>query len=227
MMSLLIMELSLTTTDIVGDNSYHVVTADGTSTPITGTTVLDGFTITAGQANGDQLRSIGEVAITVMALGLGVNAVPLYRIADFSGNYAEYGGAMYNLGNDNGTSKPNLRDVTFSGNSAGSNGGAMFNNGNNGDSSPSLEDVTFSGNSADTHGGAIYNYGQNGISSPSMRGVTFFDNHAAYGGALANHGSLGASDPSLKDVIFSGNSADEDGGAMFNRCRKRHQQSQP
>ncbi len=38
--------------DIVGGNSYHVVYADGTTgTPITGTTILDGFTITAGQEN--------------------------------------------------------------------------------------------------------------------------------------------------------------------------------
>ena len=50
----------LTTTHIVGDNSYHVVMADGTSTPITGTTLLDGFTITAGQANGDLIRLSGR-----------------------------------------------------------------------------------------------------------------------------------------------------------------------
>ncbi len=40
------------TAHIHGSNAYHVVSADGTTTPITGTTVLDGFTITGGQANG-------------------------------------------------------------------------------------------------------------------------------------------------------------------------------
>ena len=33
---------------ILNDNSYHVVHMDGTTTSVTSTTVLDGFTITAG-----------------------------------------------------------------------------------------------------------------------------------------------------------------------------------
>ncbi len=40
------------TAHIHGGNAYHVVSADTAGTPITGTTVLDGFTITGGQANG-------------------------------------------------------------------------------------------------------------------------------------------------------------------------------
>jgi predicted outer membrane repeat protein len=237
----------VTTTDhIVGGNSYHVVTADGTSTPITGTTVLDGFTITAGQANGylhrsgggyycDGYGSGGECSPRLRNVTFSGNSAKwrggaMYNLGSwgtsspsldnvtFSGNSADYGGAMYNLGALNGTSSPSLSDVTFSGNSA-DNGGAMYNCGSyDGTSSPTLTNVTFSGNAADYNGGAMFNYGDvNGISSPSLSNVTFSGNSAGDGGAMYNYGSYdGTSSPTLTNVTFSGNSA-EDGGAMFNR----------
>ena len=95
--------------------------ADGTSTPVTGTTVLDGFTITAGQAN---VYSSGG-GYYCDGSGSGAECSPRLMNVTFSGNYADFGGAMYNLGIWSGNSSPSLRNVTFSGNSAGINGGAM------------------------------------------------------------------------------------------------------
>ena len=236
----------LTTTHIIGDNSYHVVMADGTSTPITGSTRLDGFTITAGQANGafpddggggyycDGSGSGGECSPSLANVTFSGNSAGRYGGAmyndgsasgssnpslanvTFSGNWADWGGAMYNDGHD-GTSDPSLSNVTFSGNEA-SGGGAMYNMGSNGTSSPSLNNVTFSGNSAGGSGGAVYNYGEYfGTSSPILTNVTFSGNSANYGGAMYNYGGgKGSSRPSLANVTFAGNSAAKEGGAMCN-----------
>src|SRR5574341_2372240 len=48
-----------TPADIAGNNSYHVVTITGTSTPVTSSTVLDGFTKIGGQAYGSPPADAG------------------------------------------------------------------------------------------------------------------------------------------------------------------------
>jgi len=205
----------LTTTDIVGDNSYHVVMADGTSVPITGTTLLDGFTITAGQADGDYQNYSGG-GFHCDGSGSGAECSPSLINVTFSGNSAGSGGAMYNRGNNNGMSSPSLSDVVFAGNSADF-GGAMLNYGYYGTSSPTLANVTFSGNSAVGWGGAMYNDGNEGTSSPTLTNVTFSGNSAGVdGGAMVNDGRWGGtSSPTLTNVVFSSNSA-EYGGAISN-----------
>ena len=210
----------LTTTHIAGNNAYHVVTADGaTGMLITGSTILDGFTITAGQANANFAPNNTGGGFYCDGHGNGKECSPSLNNMAFSGNYAEYGGAMFNYGR-NGDSSPVLKQVTFSGNSAEKSGGAMFNSGTFGTSSPSLRNVTFSGNSAYV-GGAMYNIGIDGTSSPSLREVTFSDNSAWYGGAMFNNGSdMGSCIPDLSDVIFSGNSAMGNGGAIYNNGYK-------
>ncbi|MGB7118085.1 MAG: choice-of-anchor Q domain-containing protein [Anaerolineales bacterium] len=205
----------LTTTNIVGGNSYHVLWADGTtSTPITGSTIVDGFTITAGKADGSFPHNYGG-GFYCDGLGNGIKCSPSLRNITFSGNSADEGGALYNNGYDDGDSSPSLNDVTFSGNSA-DYGGAIFNNGREGSSSPSLMEISFTGNSAD-YGGAVYNNGYHGTSSPSITNVTFINNSALAGGAMFNNGEdSGTSNPSLKEVTFTGSMAQSRGGAMYN-----------
>jgi len=203
--------VSVTVTEIVDDNAYHVVTAKG----VTGTAVLDGFTITAGQADGSEPNDYGG---GFYCDGIGGICNPSLKNVIFSGNFAEYGGAMFNIGRK-GDSSPSLKNVTFSGNLA-DYGGAMYNDGYNGHSSPSLENVIFSGNSAVEYGGAMYNYGQkNGNSSPSLINVTFSGNSSYQGGgAMYNDGEYTGSNssPSLINVTFLGNSGGQGGGAMYN-----------
>jgi predicted outer membrane repeat protein len=203
-----------TSADIVGDNSYHVVYADGSTTSVTESTILDGFVITAGKANGSNANAWGG-GFYCNGAGSGKECSPSLRNVTFSGNTAaEFSGAMFNNGSNSGASSPILTDVTFSGNSA-EYGGAMVNAGFLGTSSPSLTNVTFSGNAADV-GGAMYNYGDQGTSSPSLTNVTFLGNTAGTGGAMYNYSSYGGtSSPSLINVTFSGNAADA-GGAMVN-----------
>ncbi len=196
------------------NNAYHVLSLDGATGPqITAATVIDGFTITGGEANasedegndrGGGLYCVGRDSGQVCSPSL-VNLT-------FSSNRANGdGGALYNYCSYC-TSSPSLVNVTFSGNQAGSSGGAMYNY----RTSPSLLNVTFSGNQA-TDGGAMYNNAYYSTSSPSLVNVTFSGNRANRdGGALYNYGSFGTSSPSLVNVTFSGNQAGSGGGAMYN-----------
>jgi predicted outer membrane repeat protein len=171
------------------DNSYHVVTtgSDGAST------ILDGFTITAGNANGDSSQD--------QHFGGGLyndNGSPTLTNLTFSGNSATVGGGgLYNF-----TGSPTLTNVTFSGNSASYDGGGLYSE----YGSATLTNVTFSGNSA-TEGGGLASGG-----SPRLTNVTFSGNSASYGGGL--YSSSGS--PTLTNVTFSADSASYYGGGLYN-----------
>ncbi len=174
------------------DNSYHVIYNDG----VTDTAILDGFTITAGYADGGAPDYNGGGMLNSYSNPTLTNVI-------FSGNSASIGGGMFNYA----YSSPTLTNVTFSGNSA-NQGGGMY---NVSFSSPTLTNVIFNGNSADDTGGGISNMNS---SSPILTNVTFSGNKASnYGGGMYNWYS---SNPTLTNVTFSGNSAVE-GGGIYNR----------
>jgi hypothetical protein len=180
-----------TAADIQGNNVYHVVTGGGTNN----TAVLDGFIITAGQANGSSLHNYGG--------GLyNTSSSPTLSNVTFSGNSAGSGGGMYN-----DTSDPTLINVTFSGNIVGFGvGGGMYNT----SSGPTLTSVTFSDNIAGWGCGGMGNFDN---SSPTLTNVIFSSNWADnYGGGMCNR----SSSPTLTNVTFDGNMTDGDGGGMYN-----------
>ena len=205
--------------DLQGSNAYHVVTGGG----VTETAQLDGFTVTAGYANGAGNNSHGG--------GMRNDASsPTLTHVTFSGNRAgEGGGGMYNLNNSNPTlmhvtfsgnransgggmrnrySSPTLTHVTFSGNQADDFGGGGMDNNN---SNPTLTHVTFSGNQAGYMGGGMYNIS----STPTLTNVTLSGNWAySYGGGMYNR----VSSPALTNVTFGGNRAGESGGGMYNEA---------
>ena len=163
------------------DNSYHVLWVDGvTNEKITRDTVIDGFTITAGNANGSSYPDNSGGGLFCNGTGSGKDCSPTLTNVTFSGNSAGFGGGMLNDGYNAGVSSPTLTNVTFSGNQAIDHGGGMYNNGiNGGTSSPTLTNVTFSGNQASV-GGGMYNNGINGgTSSPTLTNVTFSGNQAS------------------------------------------------
>jgi uncharacterized repeat protein (TIGR01451 family) len=199
--------------DIEGDNARHVLWLDGeTNEPVTGRTVIDGFTITGGQADGSGAHDKGG-GLYCAGSGSGAECSPTLIHVTFSGNRAEWGGAMVSYGMS-GISSPTLRDVSFRGNSA-EWGGAMVNYGRGGTSLPTLTNVSFSGNSARL-GGAMYNEGREGTCSPALVNVTFSGNSAARGGAMYNDGYGGVSNPTLTNVILWGNWAGREGDQMVN-----------
>jgi predicted outer membrane repeat protein len=201
-----------------GENSYHVVTGTGTDA----TAVLDGFTISRGNAN-------GPFNPHVYGAGMYNDAGdPTVTNCTFSGNSAEsYGGGMYNL-----NASPELANCTFSSNSAQQGGGLYARN-----SSPTVTNCMFTGNSAVNTGGGMRNYAN---SSPTLTNCTFSDNSAVdYGGGMSNgHNTTpdvincqfignfaisaggmfndAATDANITGCLFSGNTAENYGGGIYN-----------
>ncbi len=173
-----------------GENSYHIVTGSGTDA----TAVLDGFTISGGNAN--------SLAFPFSTGGGMFNdsGSPTLANCTFSANAAGTGGGMYNL-----TSSPTLADCTFNNNAASHNGGGMLNN----NSSPRFTNCAFVGNAAAADGGGLVN----GFSFPTLAHCRFSGNTAGNeGGGMKNHNSS----PTLANCTFSENTADGFGGGMSN-----------
>jgi len=124
------------------DNSYHVVTGSGSDN----TAILDGFTVTGGNANGTG---------TVNNVGGGMyNSAgnPTVRNCTFNGNSGSNGSGMYNT-----AAAPALTNCVFSGNAVASGSGLY----NIAASAPTLVNCTL----AESSGTAIIN----SASSPAIR----------------------------------------------------------
>jgi hypothetical protein len=199
------------TAKLRGYNSFHVVVGSG----VDASAVLDGFTITAGMANGQE---------SDLKLGGGMyndTSSPALNDVTFSGNRAAFGGGMYN---DN--SSPTLTNVIFSGNEAdvgvdGDGGGMNNASGSN----PTLTNVTFFSNTATRWGGGM----SNGDSHPELINVTFSGNTADdEGGGIYNWNSS----PVLTNCILWGNTATNNGDQIYNAsstptCKAAAQLGQP
>ena len=193
------------------ENSYHVVTGSG----VDETAILDGFAITAGNADGPSPSHNGAGMYND-------SGNPTLTTCTLSGNSAMNGGGIYNVYNSrptltectftdnsasihgagvcNAWSSPTLINCKFAGNSSGMFAGGMSNVDGG---QPVLANCVFSGNSATSYGGAIYNDG-----SATLVNCTFSGNSAAEGGGIY---SLYTS-YTLANCLFSGNSADKGGG---------------
>lgn len=136
------------------DNSYHVVIGFDSETGIgaDASSVLDGFTITGGNANGPNPRDRGGGIFNYF-----FPSSATVRHCTIRGNSAsERGGGVYN-----DVMTGIFSDCAISGNRSGNFGGGMFNSGNQSDgviSSPLVAGCTFLGNSAVRTGG-MYNDG--------------------------------------------------------------------
>ena len=189
------------------ENSFHVVTGSRGDD----TSVLDGFTITAGNADvhpqryGGGMRNNHCFNLTI-------------RNCVFLANSAQNGGAMVNnpasptlinclfienLGSSAGagiyntlSSSPRLFGCKFIRNRANFAGGGMYSIAG---TAPHLTNCVFSRNSASLHGGGLANF--NG-SEQTLTNCTFSSNSAGTGGATA---SLKSSSSTLTNCILWGN----------------------
>ncbi|QXD16669.1 T9SS type A sorting domain-containing protein [Rhodocaloribacter litoris] len=197
------------------ENSYHVVAAGSDADS---TTVLDGFIVTGGQADGFPPR-------THLGGGMDNAGSPSIRHIVFTGNVAGLGGGMANSG------EPVLTHVTFQANVSSADGGGMANS----YAHTVLRYVTFRDNVSTSFGGGLYNdrsevvvidtrfignvggwgggvYNRQG--SQTLINTVFIGNRAAPfdGGGLFND----ESETMLANVLFSGNTAAGDGGGIYN-----------
>lgn len=169
------------------DNAYHVVTFRGEEDG-DATAVLDGFTITAGNANGDWWEDADGGG---MKIQIGSPRLMNLTLAD---NAAHRGGGLYtHIGN------PKLTAVTFANNSAAYTGGGLHM-----DSATALTNVTFSGNSAGERGGGLY-LDDKGYAT--MVQITFSGNSAGYtGGGFFDMNDV---EMDVNNSILWGNSPDQ------------------
>ena len=182
------------------DNAYHVVTGSFTDE----TAVLDGFTVTAGHANGPFPDSAGggmhnhSGNPTVVNCTFAENAAPGHPFV------VGYGGGMFNW-----DSSPTLVRCTFRDNLAMGGlpegfGGGMYNNGGN----PTLSRCRFSGNYANVGGGMA-----NQSSDAVLSNCTFVDNWSGMYNEQCN--------PTVTNCIFTRNgefAGGVTGGGTFTNC---------
>ncbi|QJD80970.1 choice-of-anchor Q domain-containing protein [Spirosoma rhododendri] len=165
------------------DNSYRVVVLKNA----TAETVLDGFVITGGNANGSTLSDPSSGA----------------------GIYCDGRG-------QNNKSEPKISNCLVIGNTARSYGGGMHADGNYGNASPTLINCQFVQNTASSGGGA-YNGGLPGLCSPTYINCTFLNNTATdQGGGIYYYTYFRPGDNtfSLSNCTISGNRA-TDGAGLY------------
>ncbi|MBN2132582.1 MAG: right-handed parallel beta-helix repeat-containing protein, partial [Sedimentisphaerales bacterium] len=122
---------------VTSDNSYHVVTAAGAGR----TSMLDGFLITAGFANGDGVDMDGAGIYNT-------NGGPVVRNCTFAANDAVgVGGAACNR-----SSNPAFINCVFSGNTAGASGGAVHSE----QGEVTITNCTFTANHATWRAGGVF-----------------------------------------------------------------------
>lgn len=150
-----------------GENSYHVVMANECEP----NTILDGFTIYGGNADGEDIDVFGGGMFNE-------HSSPTVVRCRFLGNSAgSQGGGMFNNGES-----PTVINCMFLGNSAEQAGGGILNK----YSESTVVNCVFSGNSAVLgSGGGIYNTGL----YPTVVNCTFSNNAAHSGGVMYNYGS--------------------------------------
>ncbi|MBK9337212.1 MAG: right-handed parallel beta-helix repeat-containing protein [Lewinellaceae bacterium] len=178
----------------LGDRDWmaHVTTLSGgtnvilnnftVGSPLTGTAVLDGFTITggAGGANGGGMFN--------------QYASPTVKNCVFSGNSALQGAGMYNLN----SSSPTVTNCVFSDNTCDGPGlkygGGMCNVA----SSPTVTNCLFTNNLSADYGGGLYNELN---ADPLVLNCTF----SANSGYSAVHNRYAGCNPTIKNCIVWGN----------------------
>jgi len=178
--------------DIVDNNSFHILTGSAVTT----LAIIDGFTITAGQANsvsGDPLDKGAGMYCGADTSGPSINQLI------FIGNYADSrGGGLYGC-------SQSINNTSFITNYSDETTGAMFAFGGE------MNHVEFLGNSSRFSAGGLLN-----VALPlTVKNSIFEGNHAKQsdGGAL-----YAKSDITLENILFKGNRAgddNDDGGALF------------
>jgi hypothetical protein len=183
------------------ENAHHVVL--GVNIPDDGTTILDGFTVRGGNADGASFLSVGGESLE-RSDGGGIyneSSSPVLANLTVFGNSVTGGGG--GIGNSH-NSFPVLSNAAITRNSAGGGGGIQ----NFSYSSPVITNVVLSGNNGPAGGGL----GNNNHCSPVLTNVTSTENNADAGGGIYNSGWCY---PVLTKMTISGNTTYV-GGGIFN-----------
>ena len=172
-----------------GDNAKHVIQG----TDLTEATILDGFTIQAGNGSMELIADNNQGGGIKL-----VNSSPVLRNLIIEGNKAALGGGLYSIGGS-----PSLVDITLQGNQGTFGGGALFLGG-----SATLDRLCVFGNEAFEGGGLRFESN----STATLGNSLIVGNVATNGGGIQVTGSS----PTLSYVTISGNGASASGGGISN-----------
>lgn len=184
------------------DNSYTVVYfrhADAN-------TVLDGFTIAGGYADGyEETADVTTCGAAVFNDGQAGFSSPVISQCVFLDNYAREGAAIYNFAYK-GECSPTISGCVFTGNQSNFNGGAVFNDGNYGICNPTIKNCSFDNNEA-MYGAGILNRGLYGVCKPLIMDSEFTNNFALSRGSAVyqQREGKGVCEPTIERCIFEDN----------------------
>ena len=167
------------------DNSLHVVLASSTDA----TAVLDGFTITGGNADGSQAPDDAGGGLRCDLLYWTSIGHPTVSHCAFRGNWGRYSGGVDAAGTTNGAvvmSHPTFSHCAFDKNRAAVGGGAL----SLWESTATVIDCTFTDNSSLQNGGAL-RVGKfpGAASGPLVQNCLFRGNHATQAGGAVYMGA--------------------------------------
>ena len=156
------------------DNSYHVVYINGTTAngSITTNTILDGFTISDGNATNS---FAGGILLNAGLAGKICN--PIISNCIITNNYALNGSAIYNLSSNGGEASPTIKNCVIKSNSSSSGTFYNYTRGTGSKGNPSFINCLMVNNNC---AGGIYNVSDGGgsISEPTFTNCTFSGNLA-------------------------------------------------
>jgi len=177
------------------DDSYHVFYHQSPLS-LTSTAILDGFTITGGNANGGgELNSGGGMFNSYSS--------PTITNCTFSANWAYIGGGI----SIQNTCTSTFTNCSFTSNTGAYDGGGIYNS-----SSPTFINCTFKSNWGRT-GGGIENSG----GSPSFTNCVFSSNEAGYEGYGGGAGIANSySSPTYTNCTIASNTSTFKGGGIYN-----------
>jgi hypothetical protein len=194
------------------DNSYHVVV----SAANTGTTVLDGFTIEYGNANGaagntDNYNGVGFAGDEQTGAGILTynTTVTISNCIVRKNTATGAGGGVYSYG-----TTVNYTSCSFSNNTSAADGGGMYINANGG-GGYTLNSSSFTSNAATGSGGGLAR--ENGSVTVNITGCSFASNSSAITGSNVGGGGIYLVNNGLTMTFctISGNSAAAWGGGIL------------
>ncbi|MEM6297074.1 MAG: choice-of-anchor D domain-containing protein, partial [Bacteroidota bacterium] len=197
------------------ENAFHVIYTRNASSA----TLVDGFTIRGGHADGTVPDIYGGGWFNDGRTGSSPSN-PTMNQCYFYGNASRSNGTcVYNYGMFGGNAGIYATNCSFVRNSGG-NGGGIYNNGrDSGTSNSTVINCIFSGNRVRSDGGALFNNAlRSGQSNTTVSNCTFSNNSAVNrGGAMFGNGvSGGTSSFNVSNSIFWDNLGTNGGDSWYN-----------
>ncbi len=195
-------------------NSNNVVHFDNVSDQ----TILDGFTITKGNAD----MASYEYGGGIYNDGSGTGSDPVIKNCIITENTAKYsGGAIYNKGS--GSCYASIYNCRITNNYAGNSGGGIYNHADGGVCNPDIQFCTINSNTNNGgYGGGIYNYGIDGECNPTISHCIISGNFGYYGGGISNRDMIESfssqCNPTITNCLISGNESNDQGGGIYNKA---------